>query len=192
MAHIYTELGRRSRPAWRDLAGRWTELAQWLAQRDSIDLMTIPQDQGSVLVSSRGRGQATIRVCRSRFSYDAGDGDPLGVGASLCDVSAAEAHEATRATDYPDSIVQIANLAACERSGDIILSATRGWDFRERYEPIPHVSSHGALHRDHMLVPLLLDTPVARVPRRTADVMPSALQVLGVTPPANLDGQSFL
>lgn len=192
MAHIYAGLERRSRPGWRDLGARWTELAQWLARRDSIDLMMIPQDRGSALVASRARGQAAIRVCRSRFSYDAGDGDPLGVGASLSDVSAAEAHDATRATDYPDSIVQIANLAACERSGDIILSATRGWDFRERYEPIPHVSSHGALHRDHMLVPLLLDTPVARVPRRTADVMPSALQVLGVAPPTDLDGQSFL
>ena len=44
----------------------------------------------------------------------------------------------------------------------------------------------------HMLVPLLLDAPVARTPRRTADVMPSALRVLGLTPPAGLDGESFV
>jgi hypothetical protein len=43
-----------------------------------------------------------------------------------------------------------------------------------------------------MIVPLLLDIPVARTPRRTADVMPSALQLLGVRAPANLDGESFL
>lgn len=192
MAHIYVELERRSRPAWSDLSGRWSKLAEWLVRRDSVDLTMVPQDRRSVQVWSRDRGRATIRVCRSRFSYDSGDGDPLGVGSDLRDVSADEVHDATRATDYPDSIVQIASLAACQRSGDIILSATRGWDFRERYEPIPHVSSHGALHRDHMLVPLLLDTPVARVPRRTADVMPSALQILGVAPPDQLDGQSFL
>jgi hypothetical protein len=43
-----------------------------------------------------------------------------------------------------------------------------------------------------MLVPLLLDAPVARRPRRTADVMPSALAALGIAPPPGLDGESFL
>jgi arylsulfatase A-like enzyme len=74
----------------------------------------------------------------------------------------------------------------------VILSASRNWDFRERHEPIPHVSSHGALHRDHMLVPLLTNRPIARVPRRTVDVMPSALAALGLEVPAGLDGASFV
>jgi hypothetical protein len=73
----------------------------------------------------------------------------------------------------------IAHLVASPRSGDIILSAARDWDYRARYEPIPHVSSHGALHREHMLVPLLLNRPPVGVPRRTVDVMPSALAALG-------------
>lgn len=192
MAHIYVELDRRRRPLWRALSGRWTGLAEWLAQRDSVDLMMIPADDSTCHVWSRERGRATIHARASGFSYHASDGDPLGIGGELHEVCSAEAHEATHATDYPDSIVQIARLAACERSGDIILSAIRGWDFRERYEPIPHVSSHGALHRDHMMVPLLLDTPVARGPRRTADVMPSALDALGISPPDGLDGESFL
>ena len=78
------------------------------------------------------------------------------------------------------------------RAREIILSAARDWDFRARYEPIPHVSSHGALHREHMLVPLLVNRPPAREPRRTVDVMPSALAVLGKTIPDGLDGQSFV
>lgn len=192
MAHIYVELERRRRPLWGELSGRWTELAEWLAQRESVDLVMTPEDESTCHVWSRARGRATIRWCASSFSYQTGAGDPLGIGADLYEVSSAEAHEATAATDYPDSVVQIARLAACARSGDIILSATRGWDFRERYEPIPHVSSHGALHRDHMMVPLVLDTPVSRGPRRTADVMPSALDALGIRPPDGLDGKSFL
>ncbi len=99
---------------------------------------------------------------------------------------------ATRHTDYPDSVVQIARLAGSERAGDLILSASRDWDFRARYEPIPHVSSHGALHREHMIVPLLLDRPPSRTPRRTTDVMPSALDALGLAIPPGLDGESFL
>jgi hypothetical protein len=94
--------------------------------------------------------------------------------------------------DYPDGLVQIAALATAERSGDVIISASRGWDFRARYEPIPHVSSHGALHREHMLVPLLLDRPPRRAPRRTADVFPSALAALGMRAPPGVDGESYL
>ena len=95
-------------------------------------------------------------------------------------------------TDYPDSLVQIANLAGSARAGEVILSAARGWDFRAHYEPIPHVSTHGALHREHMLVPLLVNRPPARTPRRTVDVMPSALAALGKAIPPGLDGASFV
>ena len=103
-----------------------------------------------------------------------------------------EARAATMESDYPDAVVQISHLAGASRSGEIILSASRGWDFRARYEPIPHVSSHGALHREHMLVPLLVNRPPARLPLRTADVMPSALRALGLDVPGGLDGESFL
>jgi arylsulfatase A-like enzyme len=42
-----------------------------------------------------------------------------------------------------------------------------------------------------MLVPLLLNHPPSLAPRRTVDVMPSALAALGITPPKTLDGISF-
>jgi hypothetical protein len=43
-----------------------------------------------------------------------------------------------------------------------------------------------------MMVPLLLDRPPARAPRRTADVMPSVLAALGCAIPGGLDGESFV
>jgi hypothetical protein len=43
-----------------------------------------------------------------------------------------------------------------------------------------------------MLVPLLLNRPPKRAPRRTVDVMPSALAALGLPVPTGLDGESFL
>ena len=55
-----------------------------------------------------------------------------------------------------------------------------------------HASTHGSLHRDHMLVPLLVSRPVNGTPRRTADVMPSALAVLGLPAAHDLDGSSFV
>jgi arylsulfatase A-like enzyme len=42
-----------------------------------------------------------------------------------------------------------------------------------------------------MLVPLLLNRAPLHIPRRTVDVMPSALAALGITPPKTLDGISF-
>ena len=125
------------------------------------------------------------------YYYKRMKGDPLAIGRDLQGVSADEAYEATIDTEYPDSVVQIVHLGDAPRSGDIILSAAHDWDFRARYEPIPHVSSHGALHREHMLVPLLLNRPPRGRPRRTVDVMPSALAALGKPIPPGLDGRSF-
>ena len=191
MAHIYLELDRRVRPWWGDLEPRWTTLAEALLARPSVDLLLLPHSATRCEVRAQGRGAAMVEVEGGSFSYRTTTGDPLGIGEhERLDDRAA--YDACAASDYPDALVQIAHLAGAARSGEMILSAARGWDFRGRYEPIPHVSSHGALHRDHMLVPLLLNRPPRREPRRTVDVMPSALAALGLAVPAGLNGESFL
>ena len=196
MAHIYTDLEKRDRPFWEGMSSGARELFEQLRRRPAVDLVLVPVacDRCDVWsnASEPRRGRASVIRHGDRYSYVADEGDPLGIGRSLCRVSAAEAHDATLATDYPDSIVQIAKLAGSARAGDMILSAARDWDFRARYEPIPHVSSHGALHREHMLVPLLLNRRPARSPRRTTDVMPSALTALQLPVPVRLDGESFV
>jgi Type I phosphodiesterase / nucleotide pyrophosphatase len=191
MAHLYLDIRRRERPVWPDLAARWGSLAAALLERPSVDLVILPRANGAE-VRARGRGAALVTTDGRRFSYRRESGDPLAVGADLDGVSADAALEASRGGDYPDGVVQLANIAVAPRAGEIILSASRDWDFRARYEPIPHVSSHGALHREHMLVPLLLNRPAARTPLRTVDVMPSALAALGKRIPAGLDGTSFV
>jgi hypothetical protein len=190
MTHLYLELDQKTRPWWPALGGRWSDLVERLLSRASVDLLILPTGPASCEIRAPGRGSATLAWGESRYSYVPGSGDPLGIGeqASLSD---GEAYETTMESDYPDALVQIAHLVASPRSGDIILSAARDWDYRARYEPIPHVSSHGALHREHMLVPLLMNRPAAGIPRRTVDVMPSALTALGITVPRTLDGISY-
>ena len=192
MSHIYVDLERRERPYRNHMSARVATLPERLLQRESVDLVMVPLDESRCAVWSRTRGRGTVAVTGDRFTYRRDDGDPLGIGRDMEDVTANEAQDATCSTDYPDSVVQIARLAASSRSGDIMLSAARNWDFRARYEPIPHVSSHGALHREHMTVPLLLDRPPATKPRRTADVFASALQALRIPAPARMDGESFI
>jgi hypothetical protein len=191
MSHLYLDIDQKARPWWPALGKRWNDLAERLLSRVSVDLLILPTSPTSCEIRARGRGCATLTWGESRYSYQTVSGDPLGIG-TRTSLGDEEAYDVTIDSDYPDSLVQIAHLVASPRSGDVILSAARDWDFRARYEPIPHVSSHGALHRDHMLVPLLLNRPPAATPRRTVDVMPSALAALGHTAPKTLDGISFL
>ena len=191
MAHVYLELDRPVRPWWPELRKRWSELANEMLGRPSVDLLMLPCGPDVVEIRSHSRGAAQIISTEDRVSYRPLTGDPLGIGAHEM-LTDAEAYEVCSASDYPDALVQVSRLASAPRSGEMILSATRGWDFRSKHEPIPHVSSHGALHADHMRVPLLTSRPTALIPRRTVDVMPSALVALGLGVPSGLDGASFI
>ena len=194
MSHLYVELERRVRPFWPELSARWEPVAESLLQRDSVDLLVLPHGTDAIEVrASRGRGRAMVRREGESFTYEPIDaGDPLGLGGRVHVASTDAAHEACASSDYPDALVQLLQLASSPRAGELILSASIGWDFRSKYEPIPHVSTHGALRREHMDVPLLLNRPATRTPHRTADVMPSALAALGLAIPRGLDGTSFL
>lgn len=191
MAHVYVDLENRQRPWWPALASRWEGLVRALLDRESVDLLLLPSGVNACVVHGRGRGSAVVSWGDGRYTYQPETGDPLGLGEPLVDLDEDSAHAATIARDYPDALVQIARVAGGSRSGDIILSAARDWDFRSRYEPIPHISSHGALHRDHMLVPLLLDRPPVRPPRRTVELMASACATLGIDTPPGVEGKSF-
>ena len=192
MAHIYLDLPKRIRPWGAHAGDRWKPIIDCMLSRESVDLMILPIEPGKCEIhGSRGRGHAVLSWKRGSIDYVPVTGDPIGVGLQR-DLSDDDAFSVTRQSDYPDSLVQISTLSDSPRSGEIILSASRDWDFRAKYEPIPHFSSHGALHREHMLVPLLVNHPVAVSPRRTVDVMPSALEALGIPIPDGLDGVSFV
>jgi hypothetical protein len=190
MAHLYLDPGQTTRRWWPAAGQRWGDLVERLLARESVDLLILATSATSCEIRAHRRGAAVLEWGESNYSYRTLTGDPLGIGEqqSLTDL---EAYEATIESDYPDALVQIAHLVASPRSGDLILSAARDWDYRARYEPIPHLSSHGALHREHMLVPLLMNREPRAFPRRTVDIMPSALVALGIPVPNTLDGNSF-
>jgi len=192
MAHFYVELGLRERAGWAALRERWDPFVRTLLSRDSVDLVMLPLDDTRTEVRTRDRGSAIIVAAGGRYTYSIINGDPLALGYELANVTATDAYDACASGAHPDAIVQIAQLSASARSGDIIVSASPGWDFRERWEPVRHESAHGALQREQMMVPLLVNRPVRGAPRRTTDVMPSALGVLGLPPARDLDGESFV
>jgi hypothetical protein len=191
MAHVYVDVGRRDRAWWPELAARHGDLADALLAREATDLLLLPHGAERCEVRSRARGSAMVEREGRCLRYSPCSGDPLRLGGVVAGDDDALL-DATREGSYPDAVVQILALAGSPRAGDLILSAAPGWDFRARYEPIPHRSAHGALHRDHVMVPLLTNRAPVREPRRTTDLFASALDALGVAPPARLDGRSFL
>ncbi len=196
MAHIYLNPAQRTREFWPSLSGKWESLHEALLQRDAIGLLAVSQSENIVRVSSQTGGVAEIRRTqgsgKSCWSYLPQNGDPLELGGELTALDSNAAFEACARTQYPDAIVQLSSLMGAPRTGDIVISAARDWDLRSRFEPVTHVSTHGALLREQMMVPLIIDRPVARAPQRTADVYPSALEVMGLAVPMGLNGRSFL
>ncbi len=196
MAHVYLHPAERQRRWWHTHDARWSGLHDGLLAREAVDLVVVGIDERTVRVSHETHGSAEVHrtgtVQGDRWDYIANAGDPLRFGGTLRGLDHTDAWTAARATPYPDSLVQLASLASSTRAGDLIVSASPGWDLRGRYEPVTHVSTHGALLEEQMMVPLILDARPARAPMRTTDVVPSALAALGIETSARFDGRSFV
>ncbi|MEO7361467.1 MAG: alkaline phosphatase family protein [Gemmatimonadaceae bacterium] len=196
MAHLYLDPAKRARAFWPALAAKWDALHDALLELEAVDLLAVAQSENTVRVAHHARGTAVITRTQGNggpcWQYAPLTGDPLELGGALNGLNSVSAHQAASHTQYPDSIVQLSSLLSSPRSGDIVISAARNWDLRSRFEPMVHVSTHGALLREQMIVPLIVDRPVALMPLRSADVFPSALAALGLPIPEGLDGQSFL
>jgi hypothetical protein len=176
MAHVYLGLAARTRHSWLELCPEWTPRTRTLWSHPAIDLIATRLSPTVVEVRRQGE-RAEVGATPRGFSYRPVEGDPLGVEPfeALCEDAA---HERTLNSNYPDSVVQLAQLVLAGRSGDMVISGSPDWDLRRRYEPIDHVSSHGALHAAHMLVPLVGNRPFSERPRRTADLFGLLMRAL--------------
>lgn len=197
MAHLYLNPSERTRRWWPSHAADWSSLLDALVHRPSSDLVAVALSANEVRVHQRTHGVATITRTHdkhdARWSYLPSEGDPLRLGGSFASLDANDAWEVCSSSPYPDAIVQLASLVPTPRGGDIVISAAADWDLRAKFEPTMHVSTHGALLREQMMVPLLLDRVPTSLPRRTTDLVPSALRLLGLSDnTVAFDGRSFL
>jgi hypothetical protein len=90
---------------------------------------------------------------------------------------------------FPDAPVVLLDQFRSRRTGDLLVAAASGWDFREKWENPEHKSGHGSLIADHMLTPLWSNRRLPERAYRTVDVFPRILDHLGVAVPANIDGR---
>lgn len=189
MAHLYFKNKTWDKHMYyEELASK--DMIAPLLEQPAIDILISRSSSGTVVVSSK-RGLAEIWGKRGDIKYQVIKGDPFGFPENLDPKN--DYFDATINTDYPDAIMQAWQIMNSPRAGDLIVTASIGWDLRDRFEIPEHFASHGSLHREHMLVPIMcnqkLDTNVAK---RTVNVFPTMLKLMGVDAPKNIDGESFI
>lgn len=92
---------------------------------------------------------------------------------------------------YPNAFERIHGLLESDRSGQLVATSVPGVEFTLPVtEPHRAGGSHGSLHVDESLVPLVAAGLPEGVriapPTRTVDVTPLCLEVLGLTPPRSI------
>ena len=142
------------------------------------------------VVVARGHLRARLTEDDGQVTYEPLLGDPLELGCQTMQDDR-ELLARSLATEFPDAPRQLLQLMSSPRSGDVVLAAERGTDFRGPWELPAHRSGHGSLIVDHMLVPIASSLPLPSAPVRSVDLMPTMLDALGVAIPDGLDGVAF-
>jgi hypothetical protein len=97
--------------------------------------------------------------------------------ASFEGATPAEALSRSADERHPDAAFSLVSLFASERAGDLLVSARTGFDLRTKAEWPEHHASHGALHRDHTVVPVYSSAPLPSRPLRTLDLFALTLEL---------------
>lgn len=160
-----------------------------LLKETAVDICAVRGAHGNVEIFSR-RGHATVQLSGKLLNYQVVTNDPFGYESLPSIMNAQEALDRTIQSDYPDAPYQISHLFQSPRTGDVVLSATPGYDFRKDYEMPEHHGSHGGLHREQMLIPICCNAKLADRPLRSIDVFPTMLQLMGKPIPLGIDGVS--
>lgn len=161
-----------------------------LVELPAVRLAAYRDGQGGVVVVA-GKQRARLGEAGDEISYEPLDGDPLGLGPVSLLAADRDVLAASRATDLPDAPRQLLQLFRSARTGDLVLAARVGSDFRGPWEIPEHRSGHGSLVADHMEVPIAASRPLPDGPIRTVDLMPTILEELGTPVPEGLDGVPF-
>lgn len=146
-----------------------------LLEQQAVDhILYRGRHQGEVWVHNQ-QGRALIQQKGGAYAYRPETADPFGLGGELVTRHHREALEATIQSGYPDSLVQTRQLFQSHRAGDMVVCARKGFDLRDRWEIPAHKGSHGSLHREHMLVPMIANRALAAHAARTADLFSTIL-----------------
>jgi len=195
-AHVYFAPQTRREERWSVSAiesggvpGVPEAVIRYLADLHGVGFLAGTDGDDVVVISSKGRA----RITRSgdAIHYIPESADVLGYG------SQPQSHDAdgwlsiSLNSPHPDGPVQLLQLFETERTGDLVVSASPGWDLRSKWELPEHKGGHGSLHAEHMSCLAAVNRPV-HGPMRTVDVFPMVVEHLGYPVPTAIDGTNRL
>ena len=167
-------------------------LLEKLKGREGIEWIAYRQEDDHVAVEA-ANGHGLLGLTDGGYTYHWQGQDPLQLGLQHSMVPRERALAETVDTPFPDALEQLWYLFSSNRTGDIVVTAKPGFDLRARFEWPKHHSSHGALCRDQMLVPLLSNRPLDESgPIRTVDVFATIARSLGLEPAKPHFGRSLI
>jgi hypothetical protein len=171
----------------RDAFGSDDDLVDALTREPAVAFVAAEDPERGLAVVDRS-GEARIEAADGRVTYRRLTGDPLRIGSDFSGDRRQWLHHSFHTT-YPDAAVQLVDQFRAPRTGDLVVAAQEGYDFRDRWEIPEHRSGHGSMIRAHMQTPLWANRagPVTAI--RTADVFASLLAWLDVPLPAGIDGE---
>jgi hypothetical protein len=193
-AMVYARPGEARKERWPierlrrpETFGSRGDLVSALLQEPSVALVAAESQGGGLWVGSQN-GDARLCTHGEKLVYEPFGGDPLGLGgfwsgSSRCSL------EASWNGPFPDALFHLKDQFRTRRSGDLLVIAREGYDFRARFEVPEHRAGHGSLIRAHMQTPVWCSQPVPAAPLRTVDLFPAMLAWLGVQVPRGIDGE---
>ena len=191
-AMVYARPNERRRERWplERLRQRATfdvahDVVEALVREPAVAFVVAEDGTGGLAVVA-AHGEATVGRDGERIVYRPSRGDPLELGGPFSGTEA-EWLAATWDRPFPDAGPQLLDQFRSPRTGDLLVIAREGYDFRERFEVPEHRSGHGSLVRSHMQTPLWSNVPIPDGPVRTAEVFTAMLSWLGVEAPSGID-----
>jgi hypothetical protein len=168
-------------------------LTESLLEKPEVAFVMGRSENGGMIVKSK-RGEAHIREKGDAFYYQPKSADPFEYPALPSQMKSQEALKLTYESNFPDAVVQSAQLFRSPRAGDLVLVSEAGCDLRAAHHETPeHLSGHGNLTREQMIVPFYSNHAFPKQMIRTADIFPTILHSLGIdTSHLTLDGVSLL
>jgi len=193
-AMIYARPGEPRESRWpverlrqADAFGSGGDVVEALLREPAVALAAGESVDGGVWVGN-ARGSARLFPSANGVTYQPIDGDPLVVGGARTATMRGWL-EATWDGPYPDAVFHLLDQFRAGRTGDLVVVAREGHDFRERFEVPEHKAGHGSLIRAHMQTPVWASEAVPAVPLRTVDLFPAMLDWLGLDVPDGIDGE---
>jgi type I phosphodiesterase/nucleotide pyrophosphatase len=192
-AMVYARPGTRRLERWpverlRDphTFGCRRDLIAALLGEPAVAFLAAESQHGGLWIGNR-EGAARLWSAGDGVTYRPISGDPLMVGRGWT-ASNREWLDATWDGPFPDAAFHLLDQFRSHRSGDLLVIAREGYDFRARFEIPEHRAGHGSLIRAHMQTPVWSSQPIPPAPLRTVDLFPAMLGWLGIRVPENIDG----